>query len=48
MGAVVLRTDPGLALTGRRCVPARLSEAGFSFAYPSIDEALADLLARPS
>jgi uncharacterized protein (TIGR01777 family) len=44
MGAVVLRTDPGLALTGRRCIPARLSEAGFSFAYPTVDEALADLL----
>jgi len=48
MVAVVLRTDPGLALTGRRCVPARLSESGFSFAYPSVDGALADLLARPS
>jgi NAD dependent epimerase/dehydratase family enzyme len=43
LGAVVLRTDPALALTGRRCVPARLSEAGFRFAHPTIDEALREL-----
>jgi uncharacterized protein len=44
LGAVVLRTDPALALTGRRCVPRRLQDAGFSFAHPHLDEALADLL----
>ncbi len=46
MGAVVLRTDPALALTGRRAVPARLLNAGFDFRHPDIDEALADLRAR--
>jgi uncharacterized protein (TIGR01777 family) len=45
LGAVLLRTDPGLALTGRRCVPARLLQSGFTFTYPTIDEALEQLLA---
>lgn len=46
LGAVLLRTDPALALTGRRAVPARLLEAGFTFAHPDLDEALCDLRAR--
>jgi uncharacterized protein len=46
LGAVVLRTDPALALTGRRAMPARLLNAGFTFRHPDIDEALADLRAR--
>ena len=33
-GAVLLRTDPALALTGRRAVPARLLADGFEFAPP--------------
>lgn len=48
LGALVLRTDPALALTGRRAVPARLLEAGFEFRHPDLDEALADLRARHS
>ncbi|MEV0587623.1 TIGR01777 family oxidoreductase [Nonomuraea sp. NPDC050310] len=44
LGALVLRTDPALALTGRRCVPARLAAAGFEFRQPSLPEALEDLL----
>ncbi|GAA3581600.1 TIGR01777 family oxidoreductase [Nonomuraea rosea] len=43
-GAWVLRTDPELALTGRRCVPARLREAGHTFAYPELRPALAACL----
>jgi uncharacterized protein len=46
LGAVLLRTDPALALTGRRCLPARLQKLGFDFAYPTLASALADLL-RP-
>jgi NAD dependent epimerase/dehydratase family enzyme len=46
LGALLLRTDPALALTGRRAVSARLAEAGFQFAHPSLDEALTDLLGR--
>jgi uncharacterized protein (TIGR01777 family) len=43
-GAALLRTDPALALTGRRCVPGRLTAAGFTFSQPRIDAALADLM----
>jgi uncharacterized protein (TIGR01777 family) len=44
LGALVLRTDPALALTGRRCVPSRLTELGFDFAHPEIEEALRQIL----
>ncbi len=44
LGAVVLRTDPDLALMGRRCVPTRLLEADFAFAYPKLGETLKQLL----
>lgn len=44
VGSVLLRTDPLLALTGRRAVPQRLIDWGFEFRHPSIDGALADLL----
>jgi uncharacterized protein (TIGR01777 family) len=44
VGALVLGTDPALALTGRRCVPARLLRAGFRFEYPELAPALEDLL----
>ncbi|MDQ6784688.1 MAG: TIGR01777 family oxidoreductase [Actinomycetota bacterium] len=48
LGARILRTDPALALTGRRCVPARLLEADFSFIYPRLDEAVEDLISDRS
>ena len=48
LGAVLLRTDPARALTGRRAVPARLLASGFRFAHPDLDEALADLRTRQS
>jgi uncharacterized protein (TIGR01777 family) len=44
LGALLLRTDPALALTGRRAVSRRLAEAGFRFDHPHVDEALEDLL----
>jgi hypothetical protein len=44
LGAWLLRTDPALALTGRRCLPARLQQAGFPFSHPDLREALGDLL----
>jgi uncharacterized protein (TIGR01777 family) len=43
----LLRTDADLALTGRRCVPARLQAAGVTFKYPAVGAALRDLLAQP-
>ena len=44
VGAVFLRTDPELALYGRRCVPTRLTNEGFAFRFPDLHSALADLL----
>ncbi len=46
VGAWLMRTDPALALTGRRCVPRRLQQASFGFRHPDFDEAIADLMAR--
>ena len=46
LGSLVLRSDPALALTGRRCLPGRLLEAGFVFEYPELSRALEDLLGR--
>jgi len=43
-GCWLMRTEPVLALTGRRGDPRRLEEAGFTFRYPTLREALLDLL----
>ena len=45
LGARFMRTDPALALTGRRCLPRRLLDAGFDFGHPAFADALDDLLA---
>ncbi len=42
--ATVLDTDPELVLSGRYCVPTRLPGEGFTFTYPGIAEAIADLV----
>jgi uncharacterized protein len=42
VGAALLRTDPELALLGRRCVPTRLEREGFVFDFPTLPAALAD------
>lgn len=45
LGAPLLvRTDPELALYGRYVVPTRLLEAGFAFTFPTLGEAIADLV----
>jgi uncharacterized protein (TIGR01777 family) len=44
LGALVLRTDPALGLTGRRAVSTRLSEAGIMFRHADLRMALSDLL----
>jgi uncharacterized protein len=43
VGAWLMGSDPEIALTGRRCVPARLLESGFDFEYPDLRVALDDL-----
>ncbi|ADG99112.1 domain of unknown function DUF1731 [Segniliparus rotundus DSM 44985] len=44
LAAPLLRTDPALALSGRRGVPERLTQAGFPFRFPTLGPALDDLL----
>ena len=44
LGSWLLGTDPKLALTGRRCQPRRLTEAGFEFTHTDLETALRDLL----
>ena len=46
IGALLMRTDPALALTGRRCVPRRLLDAEFDFVHPTFARAVASLLGR--
>lgn len=43
VGAVGLRSDPALALTGRHCTSTVLAEAGFTFVHPDIDSALTEI-----
>lgn len=45
LGAVLLRTDPALGLTGRRARSEVLDRSGFDFRYPTLDSALDNLLA---
>jgi uncharacterized protein (TIGR01777 family) len=47
-GSVFMGTDPMLALTGRRCIPRRLLDAGFTFAHPDLESAVTDLLTTRS
>ncbi|GAA4399564.1 DUF1731 domain-containing protein [Tsukamurella soli] len=44
VGAIALRTDPALGLTGRYATSTMLREVGFEFRFPTLDVALADLL----
>lgn len=44
IGAVLLRTDPALGLTGRYATSTILRDIGFEFEFPTLDEALTDLL----
>jgi NAD dependent epimerase/dehydratase family enzyme len=39
----IFKTDPLLAITGRRALPAKLLNAGFRFEQPNIQKALLDL-----
>lgn len=48
LGAFLLRTEPALALEGRRCIPERLVEEHFKFLYTNLESALADLFMERS
>lgn len=49
LGALLLRTDPDLALTGRHATSRVLEQSGFQFHHPRLEPAIADLLpARPA
>lgn len=42
-GSRLMKTDPSLALTGRRCRPTRFLRMGFKFEFPELRKALADI-----
>lgn len=46
VGAWLLGSDPALALTGRRCVPTRLTEEGYVFRDTDIDDAVAQAVRK--
>ncbi len=46
VGAFFMRTETELILKSRRVVPGRLLDAGFTFEFPTIAEAAADLVTR--
>lgn len=46
IGAWAMGTEPELALAGRRCVPRRFLERGFTFDHPDLAEALSDVVRR--
>ncbi len=46
LGAVLMRTETELVLKSRRVTPRRLSDAGFTFAFPDWPAAAAELCAR--
>jgi uncharacterized protein (TIGR01777 family) len=41
---LLFRTDPALALTGRKALPKKLQSEGFVFDHPELEETLEDLL----
>ena len=43
---LLFRTDAQLALTGRRALPSKLTDAGFKFRFSDIREALANLISK--
>ena len=43
----ILKADPSLALTGRKCFSRRLKEQGFTFEHTDLDLALRQILRTP-
>ncbi|HSV13248.1 MAG TPA: TIGR01777 family oxidoreductase [Tepidisphaeraceae bacterium] len=44
LASLLMRTDPELALLGRRCIPTRLMREVFEFQFPKLNDALRELL----
>ena len=44
MGAVIIKTETELVLKSRWVIPERLLNAGFEFKYPTMAEALKNIL----
>lgn len=44
IGSFFMRTEPSLALTGRRCLPVRFQSQGFQFQHTDLSFALADVI----
>ena len=44
MGAVLIKTETELILKSRWVIPERLLQSGFKFRYPTLDEALDNIL----
>jgi uncharacterized protein (TIGR01777 family) len=42
-GSMLMKTEPSLALTGRRCSPKRFLESGFQFKFTELSAALKDI-----
>jgi NAD dependent epimerase/dehydratase family enzyme len=42
-GSMLMKTEPSLALTGRRCAPKRFLESGFRFQFTELRAALKDI-----
>lgn len=48
LGALLLRTDPSLALTGRKAIPQRFLDLGFRFEYEELQPALNQIFGKSS
>jgi uncharacterized protein len=46
MGAVMIKTEPELILKSRWVIPEKLLQAGYTFKYPLLDDALENILRR--
>ncbi len=44
IGAMIIKTETELILKSRWVIPEKLLQAGYTFKYPSLDEALENIL----
>lgn len=46
LGAILMRTDPALGMSGRHATPRVLAESGFDFRHPDLSDVVAELAGR--